>query len=648
MKLGSLNENSVTNLTEFKDWESVERFIDTTAPKLLVERARAQPDKVAMRDKHRGRYEGYTWSTYRECVEEVALGLAALGVARGDRVAVMGDPCIEWVFSDMAIMALGGTTVGVYPTSASVEIEHVVSDSGASVFIAETQEHLDKLLEVIDHLPNIRAIVAIDMRALFMFEHALLTSFENLRDTGRSERIKRPGLFHESVAAGRPEDPAAIVYTSGTTGMPKGAVLTHRNLLAGSLSYIQCRPELRRTEQRVVAHLPLSHIVARVMIMTTPLATELVPFFCEEIDDFPEAIREVAPNFCFMPPRFYEKFAAQLLVGIETSTPLKKLAYRLAAKAGASVLERRRAGTAVPLHVMAGFWLARQLVFRHLLEKVGFGKLRVAHTGSAPMPPQVVNVWQSWGVDLREGYGVTECCGISLGQFEPFPEPGTIGKPTPLPGYEIGYSDKNELLLRSPMVFGGYWGSPDATLEVLDSDGWYHTGDVVEQLPDGRIKLVDRMKDIFVTLGGKTLSPQQIEKVMKGSPFISEAVVFGDGWRYITALLELDYTSLSEWARGLKIPYTSYTSLVTRPEVVKLVEREVERANELLSRVEQVKSFRIIPVELDPEEGETTPTRKIKRNLMYDMFEELVESMYADAKAPANKKQKGEAVKPLV
>lgn len=626
------------NRTGFADAAAVERFVGRTVPALLVERAASAPDGVAMRDKHLGVYRGYGWAECRDLVEETARGLAALGMARGDRVAVMGDPCVEWVFADLAIMANGGVTVGVYPTSAPVEIRHVVADSGATMFVAETQEHLDKLLQVIDDLPALRRIVVIDTRALFLFEHPLLIPFEALRELGRADRAAAPGRFAEAVAAGRPDDPAAIVYTSGTTGPPKGAVLTHRNMLSGVISYIQCQPEIVSRPHRVVAHLPLSHIVARVLIVTTPLATRLVPFFCEEIDAFAETLRDVAPDFAIMPPRFYEKFAAQLLVGIETTTPVKRLAYRLAERAGARRVALHRAGRPVGPATRLGCWLARRLVFSHLLEKVGFGRIRVAYTGSAPMPPQVVQVWQTWGVDLREVYGVTECCGISIGQFEPFPEPRDIGVPAPLPTFEVGVSDKGELLLRSPMVFQGYWGNPEATAEVIDGDGWYHTGDVVEVDAGGRIKLVDRMKDIFVTLGGKTLSPQQIEKVIKGSPFVSEAVAFGDGRRYITALLELDYTSVSEWARTFKVPYTSYTNLVTRPEVVKLIRGEVAKANEFLSRVEQVKDFRIISVELDPEEGDTTPTRKIKRKHMYEMFKDLVESMYGgpEVRAPAS------------
>lgn len=623
------------NRNVISDASELQALLAKTSPAWLLDRAARTPHAIAFRDKHLGVYAGWTWARYAGDIEAVAMGLRTLGVRRGDRVALMGDACCEWVVADMAIMGLGAITVGVYPTSAPVEVEYVLRDSGAKVFIAETQEHLDKLLKVLDRLPDIQNIVIIDTRALFMFRHERVMSFEDLRKRGEHARAEAPGAFAQSVADVGAEDPAAIVYTSGTTGDPKGVVLPHRSLIAGAVSYINCNPAIRDREHRVVAHLPLSHVVARVLVVTTPLITQLVPFFCEEIDEFSATIREVAPNFVVMPPRFYEKFAAQLLVGMETSTPLKRRAYRAAERIGRRVLDLRRAGKPVPRHLAALYGLARAAVFRQLLEKVGFGHIEIAFTGSAPMPPQVVHTWQMWGVDLREVYGVTECCGISIGQYTPFPEPGDIGEPANLPLFECRITEKGELALRSPMVMSGYWRKPEATREVISDDGWYHTGDVAERLPNGRIKLVDRLRDIFVTSGGKTLSPQQIEKTIKGSPFISEAVVFGDGRRYITALLELDYTTVSEWARTYKLPYTSYTSLVTHPKVVRLIEQEIEKANQYLARVEQVKTFRIIPVELDPEEGETTPTRKIKRSLMYKMFSDLVESMYAGDRADA-------------
>jgi long-chain acyl-CoA synthetase len=599
-----------------------------TVPALLLEKARTTPNEVAFRDKHLGIYVGVTWSEFAQRAHEISAGLYALGVRGGDRVAIMGDACPEWVLCDLAVMSLGAITTGVYPTSSASEVAHALNDSGSKVFIAETQEHLDKLLATLESVPAIEHIVVADTRALFGFSHAKVTTLEHLRKTGREDIARDPDAFAASISAIQPNDPAAIVYTSGTTGAPKGAVLSHRNLLAAAAGYVDALPALRLHEHRMVAHLPLSHVVARVTVGVVPLVGKLVPFFCEEIDEFAETIREVAPTYVLMPPRFFEKFAAQLLVGIDTSTALKRWCYRRAFAVGKGVLQRRRRGERIGLLTQGFAFLARLLVFRQLLEKVGFSEASVMFTGSAPMPPQVVDIWQTWGVDLREVYGVTESCGIPIGQFHAFPAPNDIGQPNSIPGFEVSLSEQGELLLRSPMVFSGYWGRQDATDEVLDANGWYHTGDIVEVTSEGRIKLVDRLRDIIVTSGGKTLSPQQIERVVRGSPYISEAIVFGHGRRFVTALLELDYTTVSEWARAAQIPYTSYTNLVARPEVVALINEEVDRANEHLSRVEQLKAFRIIPVELDPEQGETTPTRKIKRSLMFQMFETLVESMY--------------------
>lgn len=610
------------------DHSALEELIGHAAPGLLFAHAEQSPETIAFRDKELGVYRGYSWREYADWVRRAAHGLAGLGVEKGDRVAIMGDACPEWMVADVAVTSLGAITVGIYPTSAPSEVEYLMNDSGARVFVAETQEHLDKLLAVEEQLPALERIVVIDTRALFLYDHELVMSLEQLVEQGDQRARRYPGEVEEATNGVAPHDPAAIVYTSGTTGAPKGAVLTHRNMLAGAVSYINCNPAIREREHRIVAHLPLSHVVARVLVVYTPLVTRLVPFFCEEINEFAETVREVAPDFVGMPPRFYEKFGAQLEVGVETTTPLKRKAYQVAWAVGARVLRRRRAGASVPPHLHVAHWLARQLVFRQLLEKVGFSRLEIAFTGSASMPLRVVDVWQTWGVDLREIYGVTECCGISIGQYFSCPPPGDVGTPASIPGFEFRLSDQGELLLRSPMVFKGYWGRPEATAEVLDQDGWYHTGDIAEMTPEARIKLVDRMKDIIITSGGKSLSPQQIEKVIKGSPYISEAVVFGDGRSYVTALLELDYTTVSEWARALRVPYTSYTNLVGLPEVQSLVEKEIETANGMLARVEQIKQFRIIPLELDPEQGETTPTRKIKRSLMYEMFEDLVESMY--------------------
>lgn len=602
--------------------------IERSVPSLLLERAATRPDDVAFYEKHLGIYQGHSWAKYRAAVEDAALGLKELEVAPKDRVAIMGDTCSEWLIVDQAIMAIGAISVGIYATSAPFEVQHVLTDSGANVVVVETQEHMDKLLDVLPALPLVRKFIVIDTRALFRFQHPLYLSFEQLCALGAARAARAPGEFSKLIAAVGPDDLATILYTSGTTDKAKGVMVSHRTALAAAESYVHCNPETRSEPHRVVANMPLAHGVGRSIISHVPLISEITPFFGDEVESFAETMREVAPNFALLPPRYWEKFAAQLIVGVETSSPLKRRAYEIAAHIGKRFVERRYAGQAIPLHLRLAYWMASRLVFSEMLEKVGLGRMKIAFTGSAPMPPQVTQVWHIWGVDLREMYGLTECLAISIAQFDPFPRPGDIGRPTNLEGFEFKLTNDNEMLLRSPAVCQGYWQQPDKTAETFERDGWLRTGDIAELTPEGAIRLVDRKKEIMVTAGGKTLSPQQVEKALKGSPYIAEAVAIGEARRYVTALLMLDYTTVSEWARSCKIPYTSYTNLVTRPEVGELIEREVAKANGFLARVEQIKYFRIIPQELDPEEGETTPNYKIKRKLISEMFGDLIESMY--------------------
>lgn len=601
---------------------------ERTMPGLLLERMRAGPDEVAFREKHLGVYKGYTWSQLAAQVEQTSLGLMELGVKSGDRVVVMGDACIEWVIADYAIMAAGAVTVGIYATCAPSEVEFIVSDCGANVIVLETQEHLDKLLPVLDRLPDVSRFVVIDTRALFMFEHPMYLTFEELQELGSRRSRQNPGEFEETAGRVAPADLATIIYTSGTTSNPKGVMTTHKNLLLAGESFLYCKPEMRDQPHRVVAHLPLAHGVGRVIGSIMPLQTALVPFFCEEIDEFAATIREVAPNFALLPPRFWEKMAAQLLVAVDTGSRFKRRAYHVAAAIGRKVVRYRYSRKPVPLGLRLLYWCARQLVFKQILEKVGMGRIEIAFTGSAPMPPHVTQVWHLWGVDLREMYGLTECFGVTIAQFHPFPEPGDIGVPTALETFEFKLAEDGEMMLRSPAVSAGYWNRPDLWEPLMTSDGWLHTGDIAERTETGAIRLVDRRKDIMITAGGKNLSPQQIEKVLKGSPYVSEAIAIGEGRRYVTALFMLDYTTVSEWARAHNISYTSYTNLVTRPEVETLMDEEVSKANQFLARVEQVKKYRIIPQELDPEEGETTPNYKIKRTLISKMFSGEIASMY--------------------
>ncbi|HYB44594.1 MAG TPA: AMP-binding protein, partial [Candidatus Methylomirabilis sp.] len=517
------------------------------------------------------------------------------------------------------------------------EIRYLLQHAGAVFAVAEDQEHLDKILAVLDDCPRVRGVLVIDTRVLFMYRDERIHRLADLEKRGRSALQADPHALARLAADVTAADPATIVYTSGTTGHPKGALYRHGQHIAACANIIAHYPDLSSGEHRVVAMLPLCHTMGRNTAITMPLIADIVPHYPEDVDAFAESMYEVAPTFVFTVPRYLQKFAAHLLVGMDASSPLKRAAYRAAMAIGRRVAERRWRGPVPPL-VSAASALARAVVFRWLLEKIGCARARLVISSGAPLPPAVAALWQAWGVNLCEAYGQTETGGALIsGQGGPFPRPGDVG--TPAPNIEMRLGDEGEVLVKGRDLFAGYWNDPAATL-ACSRDGWLVTGDVGEWVATPRrdgpgetrsLKLVDRQKDVLVTAGGKNVSPAQVETCLRASPYVSEAAVFGEGRKYLVALLEIDYETVAEWARARSLPHTGYASLVAHREVTRLIEVEVARANTALARAEQVKAFRLLPSELDPEqEGEpVTPTRKVKRRLMLERYGELVASMYA-------------------
>lgn len=597
---------------------------DRTAPGLLAERSRAVPDAVAFRSKHLGLYRERTWADYAALVARCARGLLALGLQRGERVAIMGDACEEWMVCDLAAQAAGAITYGIYPTASSAELEFQLRDAGASFFIAEDQEYVDKLLPIAERLPGLRHIVVVDDSAMFGYEDPRLVPYRRLLGSEAPDDLAfLEGLARELTG----DDPAFIVYTSGTTGNPKGALVRHGTHLAATQNLIDHYPTLGKDVHRTVVYLPLCHILGRDVAITLPLVGTVVPHFGEDIEDLPTTFFEVAPTVLFTVPRYLQKFASQVLIGIAASTPAKRAAYEAAMRIGRAQARRRWDG----FHdVSVLYKLARQLVFKPLLEKLGMDQLQLAISGGAPLPKETMALWQVWGVNLVEMYGQTEEAGaIIAGQKGPFPRPGNVG--TVASGWELKLGEANEILIRGPHLFDCYWGNDAATREVKGADGWLRTGDVGE-MEHGCLRLVDRARDFIVTAGGKTLSPSYIENALRSSPYIAEAMVIGHARKYLTALVEIDFDSVADWARANDVSYTGFTSLAMHEAVQKLISNEIQKANQALARVEQVKAFRILPKALDPEEeGEpVTPTRKVKRALMAQRFHDLVESMYDD------------------
>jgi long-chain acyl-CoA synthetase len=597
-----------------------------SAPLLLCERARQDPHAVAFRSKHLGLYRERSFSQYAGLVARTASAFATLGLSHGQRVAIMGDACEEWMICDLAAQSLGAITYGIYPTASASELEYQMRGGGAVMLIAENQEYVDKILPLADALPELRWIVVLDNSAMFAYDHDKLRSYPDMLAQVADPDL---GWLEQQTRRLSPESAAFIVYTSGTTGHPKGALINHGNHLAAAANIVEHYPTFAHKQHRTIAYLPLCHVLGRDVAVTLPLISRLIPHFGEDADDLATTLFECAPTVLFTVPRYLQKFAAQVLIGILNAGGLKRIAADRALGFARSYARHFADGNASLLQ-QALYRACRAGVFIPILNKLGFDRLELLICAGAALPPETMTLWQMLGINVVEMYGQTETAGgIISGQRGPFPRPGDVG--TVPAGTEVKLGPDGEVWVRSPDLFACYWNNAEATRAVKGEDGWLRTGDIGEWR-DGALRLVDRARDFIVTSGGKTISPSFIENILRASPYVAEAVVFGHGRKYLTALIEIDPDTVSDWARGHDVPYTGFTSLASSAEVTHLIATEIERANRELARVEQIKDFRILPKALDPEEeGEpVTPTRKVKRHLMHERFRTLVESMYDD------------------
>ncbi len=608
-----------------------------SAPGLLAAHARAKPASIAFRSKHLGLYRERTWRDYGVLAGRAAQALAKLGLSQGERIAIMGDACEEWVIIDQGAQALGAIVYGIYPTASIAELEFQLVDGGATIFVAENQQYVDKILQIVERISSLRHIVVIDTTAMFAYAHPMIASYSALLRADNHTDEAALALFERHAARISPADPAFIVYTSGTTGHPKGALITHGHHLAACATIVEHYPTLAQKSHRTVVYLPLCHILGRDVAVTMPLISGVVPHFGESVDALGETFFEVAPTLLFTVPRYLQKFASQVLVGVGSSSTAKRAVYAWAMGIGRRHARERwegRHGSNIRYEV------ARALAFKPLLNKLGLDQLELVIAGGAAMPTGTTALWQIWGVNVVEIYGQTEEAGALIsGQPSPFPRPGNVG--TPAAGVGIKLDGDGQILVHTLDHFEGYWQNKAATREVLAEDGWIRTGDIGEWMPvtatnagerGASLRLVDRARDFIVTAGGKTVSPSFIENILRSSPYVGEAIVFGHNRKYLTALIEIDFDTVADWARTHGIIYTGFANLIDSPRVVQLVQDEIDKANAQLARVETIKAFRILPKSLDPEEeGEPiTPTRKVKRTLMYQRFEALVESMYDD------------------
>ena len=594
-----------------------------TVPKMFWNGVQTRGPATIFRQKEFGIWKELTWDGLGRAAREAGLGLAALGYAPGEVVSVLSNTRKEWVFADLGALGAGGVVSGIYPTDAAAQVEYLMSDSGSVYVFVEDEEQLDKVLEVRERLPRLRKIIVFDMEGLDDLNDPQVLSLDKLRLLGRDYGAAHPGEWERRIGARAPGDLAILVYTSGTTGKPKGAMISHASIIMTCAAYQRAIPQSESDER--MAFLPLCHIVERIGGEYHPLYTGSVVNFVENPDTVPENIREIAPTIITGVPRIWEKFYSGVLIALSQSGALQQLAYKTAIGIGyrrAKLLEARKP---VSAGLAFAFWLARLLVLDNVRKLIGIHRARFLVTGAAPISPDLLRWYMALGVDMVEAWGQTETAGGVT--FNPVGRArlGSIG--IALPPSEVKVSEQGELLVRGPSMFMGYLNLPERTAETL-KDGWVHTGDVGRVDADGYFYITDRMKDIIITAGGKNITPSEIENQLKFSPFITDAVVIGDKRPYLVALIMIDHENVERYAQDHAIPFSNFASLCRRPEVQELIQAEIEQVNKAFARVEQVKKFRLIEQKLTAEDEELTPTMKLKRKLVNEKYKDLIESMY--------------------
>ena len=605
----------------------------TTVASLARDWARRAPGQVAMREKDFGIWHEITWSELWETIEDVAHGLIALGVEPGDRVAIHSEDRPEWVILDLATVAVRGITVGFYPTNPAAEVEYLLQDSGASVHFAEDEEQYDKVDEIDPSaLPALSTIVFVEPRGMVGKDDPRLLFWDSLVEQGRAHKAAHPTAVADRMAAATDDDVMTLVYTSGTTGPPKGAMLTNKNAAF-------CIDKIVNADERVpggaptpddqiVTYLPLCHVAERIFSTWTMVGAGPVLNFAESVETVNENLREVQPTIFFAVPRIWEKLHALALIRANDATWFKRkmlgFGLNLASRIGKIKVANQGEHTVVSRMMAAVGWV---LVFRPLRERLGLRRCRYASSGAAAIAPEVLEFFIGLGVPVYELYGMTENSAIATANFVGRMKLGTVGEPYQGIGFRIA-EDTGEIQTKHDGVFKGYWNKPDKTAETFTEDGWLMTGDVGEWVDGTHVRIIDRIKHIIITSGGKNISPSEIENSLKTSPYVNEAMVVGEGRKYLTALIGIEMDTVGDWALRRGLPYTTYRDLSEKPEVIELMEQVVAQTNEKFARVENIRKFALLPKELDHEDGELTATQKLKRSAMMDAFGDLVESMY--------------------
>jgi long-chain acyl-CoA synthetase len=595
---------------------------NTTYPKLLMEKAAIYQDRPAMRAKYKGIWQEISWTQYLEKVKFLCLGLLELGMEPGDHASILSENCPEWLFSDLAIQSLRGVTVGIYPTNSPDQVKYIVDHSRTRFIVVEDQEQVDKILDIKKELPLLKGIIVIDMKGLRHYDEPLIISYKQVEELGCKAEQKKAGYFEHLVSQTNTEDVAFMVYTSGTTGPPKGCMIQHQN----HIYTIRAINDIFKFTERdsVLSYLPLCHILERGISIAIPLVFGYTINFAESIDTVQENIQEISPSVFVAVPRILEKMYSTISIKLEDSTRFKRFMVRFWEPVGKKVAEYRMARKRIPFLWFLLYGLAYLVTLRSLRDKLGLLNCRLLMSGGAPIAPEILTFYHAMGVNAIEMWAMTESCGGGTGPHHEI-KPGSVGEP--IRSVTMKLAGDGEILIKDDSVFAGYYRDPEATREILH-DGWLHTGDVGQLDENGHLYIVDRKKDIIITSGGKNISPSEIENKMKCSPFIKEVIIIGDRRKYLTALIQIEYDNVGNWAQNNKIPYTNYKSLAQNNAVYELIKYETEKVNETLAKVETIKKFKIFEKELDQDDEELTATQKVKRKVIADRFKKEIDELY--------------------
>jgi long-chain acyl-CoA synthetase len=604
----------------------VEITEDLTIPKLFFQQAtRYANNRVAMREKEFGIWRPITWQDYLENVKYIALGLISLGLEENDKVAMIGDNRPEGLWAEMAALCARGIGVWLFQDCLIDEVKYIIDHSDTKFIFGEGQEEVDKAISIFKECPKLQKIIWDDPKGMRNYDEDYLISLKEVQQLGRELEKEKPDLFEELINKGRGEEVALLFYTSGTTALPKGALLSHHNMLTMGQHLMAVDP--CESADDYVSYLPFAWIGEQMMSISCGLQIGYTINFPEEPDTAQENIREIGPHVMFAPPRMYEQMTRTVQVKYLDSTWIKRKFYEFSTFVGYKVANLKFEKKPVTWYWRALEWLASITIQKKLKDHLGLSRVRNAYTGGAAMGPDHFRFFHALGVNLKQIYGQTEVAGISVVHRSGDIKFDTVGHP--IPGTEVKIAEDGEILTRSPSVFLGYYKNPEATEKTL-IDGWLYSGDKGFIDDDGHLVVFDRTKDVFTLKDGKPFAPQYLETRLKFSPYIRDSWVIGDKKDHISAVLCIDYAVVGKWADEKKLNYTSYQELSQMPEVYDLVEKQIRLANKDLPELAKVVKFTNLYKELDADDDELTRTRKLRRAFVEKRYEDIVKALYSD------------------